>query len=257
MHLKIGILFVLALVVGTDGRAEKPKEGFLLNRVIQGGTITTEQSKSWRSVVRLYISGNSTCTGTFIGYRKILTAAHCVNKGSYLTDVTFFKAGSEYTTVSLSKADQKVKVNPDFYDGNYRDDLAVVYLNRSILPSGYYAMNVVSTNEIKSFSDLEGKKVYMLGASHNKMGTLAFAKGVVERAYSSIDVRGDRGKAGICGGDSGGPLVMDTGRELILLGVLAGYHMSYNKTAGDKCTEGGHYSPYTGWASNFFNEQSL
>jgi|GEM_PF-5524264 len=253
MCLKNKFLAFLFILSNVGVSAFQPAKGLQIHKVIQGGKIATEKSKSWRSVVRLYISGDYTCTGTFIGYRKILTAAHCL-KDRHLTSVTFFKGGDYYSNVPLEKAEQRIKLNHLFSSGQYSEDMAMVYLNKNIMPSGYYPMNIVTSADISDFSDLIGKTAYMIGASRNKMGTLAFAKGVIENTYSSIDVKGERARAGICGGDSGGPLVIDNGRELILLGVLAGYHMSYNKEAGDDCTEGGHYAPYTSWAYDYFNE---
>lgn len=256
----VATLFVIeSLSIGfiSDSYAMGPKVSLPLHRVILGGKVTTEKSKSWRSVVKLNISENYTCTGTFIGYKRILTAAHCLTNGKYLTSVTFFKGGSYYTSILLKKSDQRVKLNHHFYAGAYGEDLAMVYLNENVMPSGYYPMAIATTDHFSDFNELIGKRVYMIGASDNQMGTLAFAKGTIENTYSSISVKGHAGREGICGGDSGGPLVMDVGGELILLGVLAGYHMSYNRVPNDQCTEGGHYAPFTSWAADYFEETSL
>lgn len=50
---------------------------------------------------------------------------------------------------------------------------------------------------------------------------------------------------------------MDNGRELLLIGVLAGYHMSYNRTPDDNCTEGGRYAPFNAWAWDYFEELDI
>lgn len=229
----------------------------LFHRAVIGGKLATTNSKSWRSVVRYGVIKNDdksySCTGTFIDYDLLLTATHCLKGFTSFTYIDFFEGSEVKQTIWLTKEQApRVYLNPQYLASarHYSQDYAFVQFPSPLLPSGYRPMRTVDSNDLRDFDELVDKNVFMIGASYNQMGGLAFARGTVEFLEGSVAwVKGRNAKEGICGGDSGGPLVIDNGRELVLVGVLAQYNIRYNERSGDNCTEGGGYALYSGEVS--------
>lgn len=170
----------------------------------------------------------------------ILTATHCVDEGSKLTDIEFFKGNKVEHWIDLRNVSNDIWINTK-YNCYADEDYAFIRFDEEIMPADYYPMRMADHTDFTYFNELKARDVYMIGTSHLTMDGLAFAKGKVDIVYGgTIEVRG-KNNSGICGGDSGGPLVIDNGRELVLVGVLS-QHSRYDRDLNDECSEGGIYA---------------
>ena len=87
------VLCVLAAVSGIAFAAYQTNSSRLIN-----GVPVDPNDKQWHPVVRIK-TGSSGCTGTVVGPRVLLTAAHCGNNG----DTSVFMGGSTEYRAKLTR----------------------------------------------------------------------------------------------------------------------------------------------------------
>jgi V8-like Glu-specific endopeptidase len=185
--------------------------------------------ESGRPEVGVIHAGNqSACTGTLIGTRAVLTAAHCVATKTppyqLIDPVNFYIGGLYGTRYTAASA----IVHPGYAGGN-NADIAVVLLKEDVTE--------FSPIQIASSPPVVGEEVVLVG--YGRTGEESGSFGTMHRAVNIISsveaqifrIEGVGGGTGnICNGDSGGPtFAKRNGRE-----VLIGIHSTKGGVCGQQ-----------------------
>jgi hypothetical protein len=158
----------------------------------------------------------TTCTGTLLAPRVVLTAAHCVDRRGTGLEVLF---GAEIGTPVESRRVAEVSVHPDFADATNANDVALLLLDR----------DTTITPVVTAAQAIDGAAV---GASvrivgFGTTGEVPASLGVKREGMaivSEVDATSFRTAAGpsmTCQGDSGGPVFLLIGTVEVLAGVTS------------------------------------
>ena len=172
------------------------------------------------------------CSGTMVGCRTFLTAAHCVCEG----------AGSDCPSAALDSSDylvflqhagffplERVTVHPDYDFPDY--DLAVVRLAEPVtgvrptpLPNATPAVGTSGTVVGFGRSGGAADDFGLKRSTRIEIATCpADLSPPLQLCWDFLDPIGEPGEHGnTCNGDSGGPLFVDLGLGPVLAGVTSG-----------------------------------
>lgn len=240
------------------------------NALIIGGVDMTAHDSIQRSTAAMYEpssngTGGALCTASLIGRNTALTAAHCVQKGSYAPVMIFGPNVRSPDSVHLPVTG--VSVNPAWEKkrgrGMDQGDIAVVKFAGKI-PPGYHPATLDSPkNEIK-----KGESVILAGygvsnaKTHEGAGQLrktTVSVAAVRKGKSEMIFNQSHGH-GACHGDSGGPAYFQRGRKMVLGGVT---NRSYPNSAADDCahkvvyTKVAAYRPWIEKSEDELNKRSI
>ncbi len=209
-----GVL-LLALTPGCTP-TEGPGEGVTVRGYgVVGGEVTTD----WPEVVAYLIGGGEggLCSGTLIGPRAVLTAAHCADSGLSGDQVflgpSLFEPGQ---VVDVEEAIPHVGYQPD----SGRLDVAVLLLTNEV------AETPVTLNTERVDSDWIGTTMRVVGYGNEDVyaGTTAGIKRETDVEIGYVDgplIYHETPGHNTCSGDSGGPLFVEQGGGWVQLAVTS------------------------------------
>lgn len=208
-------LALLALAVATlaacgEASFEEPEGTETLDSEIVNGSA----DKSHRTVGKVRFDGRDVCTGTLVGRRTVLTAAHCIlgsaSKTSFVLDE---KAYAARRAVAHPRWDDEAD------DGEGKNDIALLLLEAS--PG-------VKPSPISTRAPKLGQHLTLVG--YGVTGDDADDFGTRRVTYNAINALGSTklyfsatsGVGTTCYGDSGGPAFSKVGGEEVQVGVTSG-----------------------------------
>ncbi|HMB53458.1 MAG TPA: S1 family peptidase [Thermoanaerobaculia bacterium] len=231
----LSIAALAALAAGTSSAGEPPPrfsatQGALerVSEEIANGRLTSlPPSVAW------LIAPDGACTGTLIGCRTLLSAAHCFcaddENGSNCQPST---QGTAFLQHAGSFNIESVAVHPDYEFGE-RSDLAVVRLGQQVENVEPAALNTTARPSagdlglIVGFGiDSESQNAIDGLKREGLVGLESCSQGISNATHLCWEFGPPFGAAGddsnTCAGDSGGPLFVDLGGGPLLAGVTSG-----------------------------------
>ena len=209
------ILRLVFLSVALTAFAKK-QEPYLINGV-------EVNPKDWPAVVLLHFpeggGREGLCTGTVVGPRTIITAAHCAATGA---KGNFTLAGKKYTMAmtrsSKYRATDTTLMTYDLCVGVTSEDIAVTPMSIGGVPAVGGAITILGYGcTTADQSGMDGK------LRMGKTQVTALSNGWFE---TSLSPKG----AILCPGDSGGPTLIQTGSTYQLVGVNSQVGLSNRNT---------------------------
>jgi hypothetical protein len=198
--------------------------------------VTGNRRDSFRAAVLITLSTGHTCSGILVSSNRILTAAHCFEKGARLNNIEFKDMQS---TQAINIGAAMTVLHPDFMAALERGqsleanpelaavDIAVVRLHEVILSRP--PVNFATDDHLP-----QGKLVSLIGFGDAGRGSGIgrFSQSHVGRRIEDEVIDGvhfknmlllnSKSGTGACPGDSGAGLFIKDGNHYALLGIVSG-----------------------------------
>lgn len=234
---------------------------------IFGGVEVPKNSRPWQvALLRSWTDSNlkaQFCGGSYVGGNVVVTAAHCVDKGTKKESVDVLLGTSELSTVGRRFKVTSIDLE-DRYNANAKNfdhDIALLTLDIDAaklaqLGTAVRAIDLITATQEPKYL-VPGQYVAATGWGRTEDGALVVAKlREVSVPITYYDVCNDvsgynyaltksmicageySGGADTCTGDSGGPLTIEIGSSRILAGVTSA-------GAQGNCGQPGFYGVYT------------
>ena len=213
-----GLMVVTSLLALSGCAATGAENDDTTEQKRRNGIINGEETSEFPATGMLLTQGQSICTGTVVGPRSVLTAAHCV-EGMDPSQLEFgFGASQDQVegSVQVVSATQ----HPQWDSQQLANDVAMLSLSEDA-PTAPIALNQVMDQS------WIGRTLILVGygVSDGPSQTGGGIKRMVEVNISQVDdttVRYETtdGKSA-CNGDSGGPAFADEGGQLVVAGVTS------------------------------------
>ncbi|PIE19494.1 MAG: hypothetical protein CSA65_02355 [Proteobacteria bacterium] len=207
MASRLYLLLVAILVATGCGSADPSSTPTSRSTAITDGVLYSGHPSVGRLALNGYDGNTYTCTGTLVGQRTVLTAAHCIKQ---IASVAFEVGGGSYSVAQTIP-------HPSYTSNPTRNDIAVLLLSQS--PS-------VSPTPVATRAPWVGLQLTLIGFGitgdgNNDSGVKRMARNsVAEVQPVRINIRGTGGSMGnICNGDSGGPAFATLDGQELQVGV--------------------------------------
>jgi len=208
-----------------------------------GQTISMASSVLAKSTVAIYMNGTGLCTGTLIGERYVVTAAHCIDQPEGFVGPTDIKIGFlKNSSTSFAKV-LRVESHPQFGTNKYSSsslipdaphfDIAIITL-QDPAPEGTQPIAILPASEPL----LPGEVIQLAGFGIDESevsGKLRATETVLDKSYNNLNifVTWSKSAQNTCSGDSGGPAFVERKGWIYVAGATSYGDPSFTCQRGD------------------------
>ncbi len=212
--LAFGLALAVACAPETPGSDDDESESSDQGRdPIVGGQTTS----AFPAVGALTRNGQMHCTGTVIGPRLVVTAAHCVS--GFTASSMRFVLGSKLSAPTATIGVASIKAHPNYDPNQITNDIGIVTLSSDAPVTPMKIMDAMGASWAGKTLTFVG-----FGVSNGNTQTGDGTKRFVDMAIQSVGATQFQyavpGK-NTCNGDSGGPAFANVNGEMLVAGVTS------------------------------------